>query len=152
MVKDVDLAKYAAWATRLKAAPAFDKFDRSSAENDEFGTTDNTPRHFTGFSLTRDKEAGATMATWDDVRRMNPMYFIGQQDVTVAPHWRIRHGAKDRDTSLAVPALLALKLQDSGYDVDFASPWGKGHAGDYDLDALFSWADSLCKAADKNKK
>lgn len=152
MVKDVDLAKYAAWATRLKAAPAFDKFDRSAPENDEFGTTDNTPRHFTGFSLTRDKEAGATMATWDDVRRMNPMYFIGQQDVTVAPHWRIRHGAKDRDTSLAIPALLALKLQDSGYDVDFASPWGKGHAGDYDLDALFSWADGLCKAADKSKK
>lgn len=152
MVKDVDLAKYAAWATRLKTAPAFDKFDRSAPENDEFGTTDNTPRHFTGFSLTRDKEAGATMATWDDVRRMNPMYFIGQQGVNVAPHWRIRHGAKDRDTSLAIPALLALKLQNSGYDVDFASPWGKGHAGDYDLDALFSWADGLCKAADKSKK
>lgn len=152
MVKDVDLAKYAAWATRLKAAPAFDKFDRSAPENDEFGTTDNTPRHFTGFSLTRDKEAGATMATWDDVRRMNPMYFIGQQGVTIAPHWRIRHGAKDRDTSMAVPALLALKLQDSGYEVDFASPWGKGHAGDYDLDALFDWADGICKAADTRKK
>ncbi len=152
MVKDVDLAKYAAWATRLKAAPAFDKFDRSAPENDEFGTTDNTPRHFTGFSLTRDKEAGATMATWDDVRRMNPMYFIGQQGVTIAPHWRIRHGAKDRDTSMAVPALLALKLQDSGYDVDFASPWGKGHAGDYDLADLFDWADSICKAADTRKK
>lgn len=152
MVKDVDLAKYAAWATRLKAAPAFDKFDRSAPENDEFGTTDNTPRHFTGFSLTRDKEAGATMATWDDVRRMNPMYFIGQQGVAVAPHWRIRHGAKDRDTSLAIPALLALKLQDSGYDVDFASPWGKGHAGDYDLAELFDWADGLCKAADTRKK
>lgn len=152
MVKDVDLAKYAAWATRLKAAPAFDKFDRSAPENDEFGTTDNTPRHFTGFSLTRDKEAGATMATWDDVRRMNPMYFIGQQGVTIAPHWRIRHGAKDRDTSMAVPALLALKLQDSGYDVDFASPWGKGHAGDYDLADLFDWADGICKAADTRKK
>ncbi|WP_286821375.1 subtype B tannase [Mitsuokella sp. UBA4253] len=152
MVKDVDLAKYAAWATRLKAAPAFDKFDRSAPENDEFGTTDDTPRHFTGFSLTRDKEAGATMATWDDVRRMNPMYFIGQQGAAVAPHWRIRHGAKDRDTSLAIPALLALKLQNSGYDVDFASPWGKGHAGDYDLDALFSWADGICKAADTRKK
>lgn len=152
MVKDVDLAKYAAWATRLKAAPAFDKFDRSSGENDEFGTSDNTPRHFTGFSLTRDKEAGATMATWDDVRRMNPMYFIGQKGVNVAPHWRIRHGAKDRDTSLAVPALLALKLQDSGYDVDFASPWGKGHTGDYDLAELFDWADGICKAADTRKK
>ncbi len=148
-VKDVDLGKYAAWATRLKAAPAFDKFDLSSGENDEFGTTDNTPRHFTGFSLTRDKTPGATMATWDDIRRMNPLYFIGQKGGTTAPHWRIRHGAKDRDTTIAIPAILALTLADHGYDVDFASPWGKGHAGDYDLTELFDWADSLCKAKTK---
>lgn len=148
-VKDVDLAGYAAWATRLKAAPAFDKFDLSSGENDEFGTSDNTPRHFTGFSLTRDTTPGATMATWDDIRRMNPLYFIGKKGVTVAPHWRIRHGAKDRDTALAVPAILALSLVDHGYDVDFASPWGKGHAGDYDLTELFDWADGICKAKTK---
>ena len=73
------------------------------------------------------------------------MEYIGQKGVTTAPHWRIRHGAKDRDTSLAIPALLALKLQNSGYAVDFASPWGKGHAGDYDLDALFDWVDHICK-------
>ena len=149
LVKDVDLAKYAAWATRLKAAPAFDKFDLSSGENDEFGTSDNTPRHFTGFALTRDKKMGATMATWDDIRRMNPLYFIGQKGVTVAPHWRIRHGAKDRDTCLAIPVILALTLQNNGYDVDFFSPWGKGHAGDYDLTELFDWADGLCKAPTK---
>ena len=148
-VKDVDLAKYAVWATRLKAAPAFDKFDRSSGENDEFGTADNTPRHFTGFSLTRDTTPGAAMATWDDIRRMNPLYFIGQKGVTVAPHWRIRHGAKDRDTTIAIPAILALSLADHGYDVDFASPWGKGHAGDYDLTELFAWADGICKAKTK---
>ena len=114
LVKDVDLAKYAAWAMRLKAAPAFDKFDLSSGENEKMG---------------------ATMATWDDIRRMNPLCFIGQKGVTVAPHWRIRHGAKDRDTCLAIPAILALTLQNNGYDVDFSSPWGKGHAGDYDLTA-----------------
>ena len=89
---------------------------------------------------------GATMATWDDIRRMNPLYFIGQKGVTVAPHWRIRHGATDRDTCLAIPAILALTLQNNGYDVDFASPWGKGHAGDYDLTELFDWTDGLCKA------
>lgn len=148
----MDLAKYAAWATRLKAAPAFDKFDRSSGENDEFGTTDNTPRHFTGFSLTRDMTAGAKMATWDDIRRMNPLYFIGAKNVTVAPHWRIRHGAKDRDTTLAIPAILALTLENHGYDVDFSSPWGKGHAGDYDLTELFDWTDSICKAPKTSKK
>ena len=58
---------------------------------------------------------------------------------------RIRHGAADRDTALAIPAILALKLQNSGVDVDFFSPWGKGHAGDYDLEQLFDWADKICK-------
>ena len=56
-----------------------------------------------------------------------------------------RHGAKDRDTSLAIPAILALKLQNSGKTVDFAVPWGQGHGGDYDLDELFNWADSVLK-------
>lgn len=148
-VVDVDLTKYAPWATRLKATPAFDKFDLSSGENDEFGTTANEPRHFTGFSLTRTTKPGTKLAPWEDIKRLNPLYYIGQKGVTVAPHWRIRHGAKDRDTCLAVPAVLALKLQNAGYDVNFASPWGKGHAGDYDLDELFAWADQICKAGSK---
>lgn len=148
-VVDVDLTKYAPWATRLKATPAFDKFDLSSGENDEFGTEANEPRHFTGFSLTRTTKPGTKLAPWEDIKRLNPLYYIGQKGVTVAPHWRIRHGAKDRDTCLAVPAVLALKLQNAGYDVNFASPWGKGHAGDYDLDELFAWADQICKAGSK---
>ena len=35
--------------------------------------------------------------------------------------------------------MLALKVQEAGKDVDFATVWGKGHAGDYDLDDLFAW-------------
>ena len=140
----MDRAKYAAWATRLKATPAFDKFDLSSGENDEFADKANTPKHFTAFSAARSDKGGA-MADAATIRLMNPMAFIGSNTATVAPHWRIRHGAKDRDTSLAIPALLALALQNAGYDVDFAAPWGKGHAGDYDLDELFDWADSICK-------
>ena len=27
----------------------------------------------------------------------------------------------------------------------FASPWGKGHAGDYDLMELFDWIDGICQ-------
>ena len=86
------------------------------------------------------------MADASILRLMNPMNYIGSKEATVAPHWRIRHGAKDRDTSLAIPALLARKLQNAGYDVDFAAPWGKGHAGDYDLTELFDWADHICQA------
>ena len=46
---------------------------------------------------------------------------------------------------MPVPAILALKLKEQGKDVDFAAAWGKGHAGDYDLEELFAWIDSICK-------
>ena len=141
-VIDVDLKKYPAAVTRQKAAPAFDKIDLSSAENDEFGTVDNSPRHFTKIIQ---KNFGGDMADDAVIKMMNPMNFIGRSDVTLAEHFRIRHGAEDRDTALAIPAILALKLQNSGVDVDFFSPWGRGHSGDYDLDELFDWIDSICK-------
>ena len=141
-VVDVDLKKYPAAATRMKAAPAFDKMDLSSAENDEFATADNSPRHFN--KIVQKNYGGAT-ADADLIKIMNPLNFIGRADVNVAEHFRIRHGAVDRDTALAVPAILALKLQNSGVDVNFFSPWGKGHAGDYDLDELFNWIDSICQ-------
>ena len=83
------------------------------------------------------------MADADVIKLLNPMDFIGKADV--AKHYRIRHGAIDRDTSLAVPALLALKLQNNGVDVNFLVPWGRGHSGDYDLPELFDWIDSICK-------
>ena len=140
----MDLGKYAAWATRMKAAPAFDKLDGSSGENDEFGDTANNPKHFTKFSEDHSTKT-IPMADRDIITLMNPLNFIGRKDVSTAHYWRIRHGAKDRDTSLAIPAILALYLENHGADVDFASPWGKGHAGDYDLDELFAWIDRICK-------
>lgn len=41
--------------------------------------------------------------------------------------------------------MLTLKLQNNGYSVDYHSPWNTPHSGDYDLDELFSWIDSICK-------
>lgn len=140
----MDLAKYAAYATRMKATPAFDAFDLSSGENDEFGDAATPGRHFTAYAQQRSTKAVA-MADGVIIKLMNPMAYIGEKGCTSAKHWRIRHGSVDRDTSLAIPALLALKAQQAGYDVDFASPWGRGHDGDYDLTDLFDWADKLCK-------
>lgn len=144
-VIDVDLNAYPAAATRMKAAPAFDKLNLSSAENDEFGTKDNTPKHFSAISKQYESKTGE-MADSETIKLMNPMNFIGNGKAMTAKHFRIRHGAIDRDTALAIPAILALKLQNSGVDVDFYSPWNRGHAGDYDLPELFNWMDSICKA------
>lgn len=141
-VVSMDQAKYAVYATRLKPAPAFDRLDGSSGENDEFGTETNQPRHFStfGFQNRTDKNP---MAPAEAIRMLSPLEYIGKAPVTLAEHWRIRHGEVDRDTALPVPAILALKLQEAGKDVDFATVWGKGHAGDYDLEDLFAWMDRI---------
>jgi hypothetical protein len=144
-VVDVDLNAYPAAATRMKAAPAFDKLNLSSAENDEFGTENNTPKHFSAISKQYESKTGE-MADSETIKLMNPMNFIGNGKAVTAKHFRIRHGAIDRDTALAIPTILALKLQNSGVDVNFYSPWNRGHAGDYDLPELFNWIDSICKA------
>lgn len=141
-VVGVDLSKYPAAVTRMKATPAFDKLDLSSAENDEFGTQENQSRHF---SEIVQKSTGGAMAESEQIKIMNPLNFIGRNDVKLAKYFRVRHGVADRDTALAIPAILALKLQESGADVNFFSPWGIGHAGDYDLDELFDWIDKISK-------
>ena len=89
------------------------------------------------------------MADAKSVALLDPFTSISRKDVTIAPHFRIRHGFEDRDTVLAVPAFVALKLAEKGADVDSAVKWGKGHAGDYDLDSMFDWADSVVKKAGK---
>ena len=138
-VIDADLKKYPAAVTRMKAAPAFDKLDLSSGENDEFADFSDNPKHFST-TLFSDNLAASEI-----IYMMNPMDFIGRENVTTAKFFRIRHGTADRDTSLAIPAMLALKLQNNGVNVDFFSPWAQGHGGDYDLDELFDWIDSICK-------
>ena len=137
-VKSMNLQKYAVWATRMKAAPAFDALNCKSFENNEFDD-----KHFTQYSFTHSTSDNPKMADSEIIRLMNPLNFIGKADT--AKHWRIRHGVKDRDTSMAVPAILALKLKESGCNVEISAAWNVPHDGNYDLDLLFAWLDSICK-------
>ena len=139
-VTGVDLGKYAVWATRMKAAPAFDSLNMKSYENNEFGD-----KHFTEYSFRHSTAENPALADAEKIYIMNPMNFIGKEGVKTAKFWRIRHGVKDRDTSLAVPAILALKLNQAGYNADVAAVWGVPHDGNYDLPELFGWIDSICK-------
>lgn len=143
-VMDMDFGVYGMAVTRLKAAPAFDKLDSSSGENDEFGTEDGEPRHFTEFAMTHRSDRQA-LADPNVIALMNPLASLSRRSGKVARYWRIRHGSLDRDTVLAVPAELALMLQGQKKKVDFEVAWGKGHAGDYDLESLFDWIDGICK-------
>lgn len=134
----LDFAAYARDIGRQKAPPAFDGVDLGTAENQLFGSAEADKQHFTDFSQANSTVSGATRADARAVKMMNPMPYIGQAQT--AQNWRIRHGTHDRDTSPAIPLILATKLKNSGKTVNFAMPWNQGHGGDYDLEELFAWA------------
>ncbi|MCD8310281.1 MAG: alpha/beta hydrolase [Prevotellaceae bacterium] len=154
-VVDIDMPRYLAYIVStvpLKMPPAFDSEgvlnSRPSRENEAFGDNRGSASNFTEYSLrTSTGDAGATLPEeiQQRARMMNPMYFIEDDAATTAPHWYIRHGARDRDTSFPVPVNLATKLQNNGYDVDFALPWNRPHSGDYNLDDLFCWMARVTK-------
>lgn len=141
-----DWDRYIASTGRLKKAPAFDSLDLSSGENSLFGDSRIDSRHFTEWGQahhTGPSKNPEKLAPAQVINMMNPMNFIGKPQVGTAAHWRIRHGTADNDTALAVPAMLALKLENSGKQVDFAMPFGQSHGGDYDLAELFDWIAKL---------
>ncbi len=140
---DLDWPGYIRDTTRMKPAPAFDDIDLKSPENDLFGSERTAARHFTAFSQSN-STAGGELAGKALVKLLNPFKYINSSQSVLAKNWRIRHGSIDRDTSLAVPTILATLLQNAGLAVDYKLPWGLGHGGDYDLEELFAWIDARC--------
>lgn len=141
-VSDIDWHGYIHSEKRMKSPPAFDAVDLSAGENNLFGTEKVNNRHFTDFSMKNSSVKGE-MADDATIRLMNPMHYL---ENSPTQHWRIRAGTSDRDTSLAISAILSISLKMDGKNVDYATPWGVGHGGDYDLDELFEWADSISKS------
>lgn len=141
-VTDMDFSAYAQAAGRMKGLPAFDGLALEAGENQLFGNASNDKRHFTDFSMRHSKAPGAQRAEAAVVQQMNAMHYARSTSSRVASHWRIRQGTLDRDTSLAIPVLLASELSNRGLDVDIALPWDQPHSGDYDLDELFGWIES----------
>ena len=143
-VTGMDFDAYVRDITRMKTAPAFDDLGLHSPENDLFGNAEENCRHFTEYS-TKNSTCDGDKAEELVIKMMNPMYYIEDEKADTAKHFRIRHGECDRDTSLAISAMLTLKLREAGCEVDYHSPWNVPHAGDYDLEELFAWIDEICK-------
>ena len=139
-VQSVDFSAYARAVGRMKAQPAFDGLSLETGENQLFGDTRVDKRHFTAFSLRHTSVPGAALADVNTVKSMDAMQQLLDARAKVSRHWRIRHGSLDRDTSLAVPTLLAAAARQRGAAVDLALPWARPHSGDYELEALFDWA------------
>ena len=144
-ITDLDMQKYLNYVVStqpLKGVPAFDSqiegVNSASGENEVFGDETGSSVNFTDFTAQKNGTT-LTNAIRQNVRLMNPMSFIGDGKTTVAPHWYIRHGARDRDTAFPVPVNFATKLQNAGKDVNFLLSWNRPHSGDYALDELFQW-------------
>lgn len=145
MVTDLDFFEYNIYGGRMKTPPAFDGLDlnNSTAEANLFGTESFDSLHFTQFVYDYVQGDSLPLADQHIVKMMNPMNYIGRRRGSTAKYWRIRHGTLDHDTSIAIPIILATKLQNAGASVDFALAWGQRHAGDYDLDELFAWIEKI---------
>ena len=144
-ITDLDMQKYLNYVVStqpLKTVPAFDSMidgiNEASGENEEFGDEMGSRVNFTEFTAARNN-AVLTKDVNRLVALMNPMNFINDPQTTVAQHWYIRHGARDRDTAFPVPINFATKLQNAGKDVNFLLAWNRPHSGDYALDELFEW-------------
>ncbi|MDR3296449.1 MAG: S-layer homology domain-containing protein [Clostridiales Family XIII bacterium] len=92
-------------------------------------------------SLTGNVPTPSSQLLQDTIPLNNPLVWIGDSGATNSQNWYIRHGMKDRDTAFNVSLNLYYKLLTSGIDnLDYALAWETGHAGDYDLDEMFDWA------------
>ena len=49
-------------------------------------------------------------------------------DYLTGQHYRIRVGASDADTAFTVSMVLAVKLANAGYPVDYALVWDQSHS------------------------
>ena len=147
LVKDIDWDAYNSFTSRSKAPGAFDSRSNDSGENSLFGTSTSDTNHFTITAALHDTTPNNDVYVENAkiVTMMNPMNYLGSPSATNAKYYRIRYGTADSNTSVAIPLIVGTRAQNLGYNVDMATPFGVDHAGDYDLQDLFNWMDSIVK-------
>ncbi|MEZ7578556.1 subtype B tannase [Veillonella sp. 27098_8_77] len=147
MVKDIDWDAYNSFTSRSKAPGAFDSRSNDSGENSLFGTSTSETNHFTITAALHDTTPNNDVYVENAkiVTMMNPMNYLGSPSATNAKYYRIRYGTADSNTSVAIPLIVGTRAQNLGYSVDMATPFAVDHAGDYDLQDLFNWMDSIVK-------
>ena len=147
LVKDIDWNAYNSFTSRSKVPGAFDSRSNDSGEKSLFGTSTSDTNHFTITAALHDTTPNNDVYVENAkiVTMMNPMNYLGSPSATNAKYYRIRYGTADSNTSVAIPLIVGTRAQNLGYSVDMATPFGVDHAGDYDLQDLFNWMDSIVK-------
>jgi len=141
----------------------------SGGESNLFGTAAQVYSNFTEYAWNNNNGGDAINAKQSDVglkntgytwannpqqafllnqyKMINALPYVGKTD-GITTHWRVRVGARDRDTSFTVAYNLAraLKADTKVKDVDYALFWDQGHAGNYDVLDAFKWIDQRLAA------
>ncbi|NNN36904.1 Tat pathway signal sequence domain protein [Streptomyces sp. S3(2020)] len=128
---------------RKKDTPAFDAFDLSAGENNEFGAGTTESRHFTAYGAKNDTTGLSTKRVASDIpeklNQMNPMYHLERRNPGRSKHWWIRLGTNDSDTSHVVSANIAAAANGLGDDVNHLYYWDQGHGANTDPGDFITW-------------
>ena len=146
-IKDINWDVYNQFVSRSKAPGAFDARANDSGENSLFGTSTTDNNHFTITAALHDTTSNQDVYVENAkvVTMMNPMNYLGSPAATNAQFYRIRYGTADSNTSIAIPLIVGTRAQNLGYKVDMSTPFNVDHSGDYDLEELFNWMDTIVK-------
>ena len=144
-IKDINWDVYNQFVSRSKAPGAFDSRANDSGENSLFGTSTTDNNHFTITAALHDTTSNQDVYVENAkvVTMMNPMNYLGSPAATNAQFYRIRYGTADSNTSIAIPLIVGTRAQNLGYKVDMSTPFNVDHSGDYDLEDLFNWMDTI---------
>ena len=160
-------------ALKMKTVPSFNDipgrhagepfYESLYSENSVFGTYEVQNRNFSNYlsqALTDAQAKGywkdldpKDYVVSDEVKALanmyNPMYWIANEDEdisTFAEHFYVRVGNKDHDTSQTIAVNYATALMNADHDVNFKMQWEQPHAGDYEMDEMFTWISEITKA------
>ncbi len=172
---------YVAAATALKNPPAFDGKNAQTGEGKNesnlFGLAGQTYNHVYDYTFKYDSytvglyepETNDPDTAWNNyiasgdydkvqlqARMVNSIPYLldseGEDQGNSAPHWYLRMGMLDRDTSFATVALLYLSLLNAEdvEDVDARFTWDRVHAWQpyHDTPDSFAWVQETVAAAE----
>ncbi len=144
---------------RAKSVPSFDVTYTGSNENKLFGNQHFSPEVMAALEeLSGEYEkAASALPKYQEqltderlavLRMMTPNTFLtGEEQSTIAPHWRFRIGTTDGDLGASTAWLMTNLLQSipGVEDVDYGLTWGKPHGtADYTFENIQQYVDSIC--------
>jgi hypothetical protein len=131
------------------AAQVYSNFTEYAWNNNNGGDSVNAAQSDVGLANTGYTWAGNPQQAYllNQYKMVNALPYVGKTN-GITTHWRLRVGARDRDTSFTVAYNLsrALKGDSKVKDVDYALHWDQGHAGNYDVLNAFTWIDQRLAA------